>query len=215
MFHKKLLLLLLFSFPIIYLVLQKVRRVVLLCSLYHTCLAMWITLLKQHWNTTLLLKIGCNSCSTCVMCHVCGKRRQNWIFLQNKNCHQRNILYFLFSTSVRLTWMSSHPCKYLFMRCFIYFWVQFFFLIVWICCLCMSLNGEAQVQETEDVLKLIGRQKKLKSDDDLHVLLSLACGTDNHRTCWSSEAKPADICSRLCRSLLMKYVFLLSQMNGQ
>lgn len=127
MFHKKLLLLLLFSFPIIYLVLQKVRRVVLLCSLYHTCLAMWITLLKQHWNTTLLLKIGCNSCSTCVMCHVCGKRRQNWIFLQNKNCHQRNILYFLFSTSVRLTWMSSHPCKYLFMRCFIYFWVQFFF----------------------------------------------------------------------------------------
>lgn len=63
-------------------------------------------------------------------------------------------------------------------------------------------------QTEEDVLKLIGRQKKLKSDEDRHVILSLACETTGHVGAWRPSEQTYVAAAVI---LLMKYVFLLSK----
>lgn len=90
---------------IIYLVLQKEPklRLVLMYILCHTCLSMWITEFKQHWNM-LLLKLGCNLCYTSIICYICmsvgyGGKTES-LFKKNKRFQKcRNFprgTYFIF-----------------------------------------------------------------------------------------------------------------------
>lgn len=88
----------------------------------------WITEFKQHWNTSLHSQEDLSFYVISACLSLDTETNLKLALLKLKVSFQRCRFSpeerILFSTSIRLTWMSSRLCKYLFICCCIFLWVK-------------------------------------------------------------------------------------------